>query len=90
MTRAIGVEVDCPFTPGMLKKVAHAGSRSASFAAATKDLDALAEVTVSRERAERWTERVGRERVDEVDTAAAQYAAMPLPARCESPSDQVP
>ncbi|MFV2070085.1 MAG: hypothetical protein ACC645_24225 [Pirellulales bacterium] len=90
MTRAIGVEVSCPFTPGMLKKVAHAGSRSASFAAATKDLDALAEVTVSRERVERWTERVGDERVDEVDTAAAQYEALPLPARRENPSDQVP
>lgn len=90
MTEVIGVEVDCPFTPGMLKKVTHAGSRSASFAAAAEDLEVLAEASVSRERVERWTKRVGDERVDEVDTAAAQYEAMPLPARRESPTDQVP
>lgn len=90
MTRVIGVEVDCPFTPGALQKVAHAGSRSASFVAATKDLEALAEVDVSRERVERWTKRVGDERVKAVDTAAAQYEALALPARRKSPTDQVP
>ncbi len=42
MTQAIGVEVDCPFTPAMLKKIAYAGSQSASFARATKNLKALA------------------------------------------------
>ncbi|MGB3012486.1 MAG: hypothetical protein WBB54_14145 [Mycobacterium sp.] len=90
MTRVIGVEVDCPFTPGMLKKVVHAGSQSASFAAATKDLETLAEVKVSRERVARWTKRTGQERIAHVDTAAAQYEALPLPARRKSPTDQVP
>ena len=53
MTRAIGVEVDCPFTPAMLRKVAYSGSQSTSFVNATKDLEALAEVKVSRERVQR-------------------------------------
>lgn len=90
MAQAIGVEIDCPFSPGMLKKVVHAGSQSASFVAATKDLAALAETQVSRERVERWTKRIGEERVAEVDDLAAGYQKLPLPTRQTSPTDQVP
>ena len=90
MTKAIGVDVDCPFTPGMLKKVVHAGSLSASFVAATKDLDTLAEVAVSRERVERWTKRIGQQRVAQAELLAEEYQELPLPQRHVSPSDQVP
>ncbi len=90
MTQAIGVEVDCPFTPGILKKIAYAGSRSASFAEATKNLAALAEVHVSRERVERWTKRIGQERVAQVSAIAEAYQELPLPKRQTSPRDQVP
>ena len=90
MTRTIGVEVDCPFTPAMLKKVAYAGSQSASFAQATKDLEALAEVRVSRERVQRWTKRVGEERVGEVERQAESYQELSLPERRKSPTAQVP
>ncbi len=86
----IGVEVDCPFTPAMLKKVAYAGAQSASFAAASEDLAALAETPVSRERVQRWTKRVGEERVADVARQAEAYQALPLPARRTSPTDQVP
>lgn len=90
MTQALGVEVDCPFTLGMLKKVVHAGSLSASYVAATKDLAALAEVEVSRERVERWTKRVGQQRVAQVDALAEAFQEMPLPERRVSPTDHVP
>jgi hypothetical protein len=90
MTQAIGVEVDCPFTPSMLRKVTYAGSQSASFVEATKALSALAEVEVSRERVQRWTKRMGRERVAEVEAAARSYEHLPLPERQQSPVDQVP
>ncbi len=90
MTRAIGVEIDCPFTPSALRKVVYAGSQSASFAEASRALESLADIEVTTKRVERWTKRVGDERVDQVDTAAAAYEAMPLPARRESPTDQVP
>ena len=43
MTNQNGIEVDCPFTSGMLKKVAYAGAQARSFARAAKDLEALAE-----------------------------------------------
>jgi hypothetical protein len=86
----IGVEVDCPFTPAMLRKVAYAGSQSASFVGATRDLEALAETKVSRERVQRWTKRVGAERIAEVQRQAESYQALPLPERRQSPTDQVP
>ena len=90
MTRAIGVEVDCPFTPSVLRKIVYAGSQSASFVQASKDLKALAEVNVSRERIQRWTKRVGQERLVETKAAADAYQQLPLPMRRLSPRDQVP
>lgn len=90
MTQAIGVEVDSPFTPSMLRKVAYAGSQSASFIEASKDLLALAEVDISRERVQRWTKRIGQQRVAEVESLAQSYGQLPLPERRKSPADQVP
>jgi hypothetical protein len=90
MTGAIGVEPDCPFSPAVLKKVIYAGSQSGSFVQATKDLTALAELSVSRERVQRWTKRVGRERGVEAEAAAVAYQGLPLPAQRCSPTHQVP
>jgi hypothetical protein len=86
----LGVEPDCPFTPSVLKKIVYAGAQSASFVQATKDLKALAELPVSRERVQRWTKRVGEERVAEVAARARTYQELPLPERQPSPTDQVP
>ena len=38
MPRAIGVEVDCPFAPSLLRKIVYAGCQSASFVQAVKVL----------------------------------------------------
>jgi hypothetical protein len=90
MTKTIGVEVDCPFTPAMLRKVAYAGSQASSFVQATKDLEALAETKLSRERVQRWTKRVGEECVQRAQALAEAYQSLPLPERQQSPVDQVP
>jgi len=90
MTRTIGVEIDCPFTPAMLRKVAYAGGQSASFPQATEDLEALAEVKVSRERVQRWSKRIGNERVAEMEALADEYQALTLPEQRKNPTDQVP
>jgi hypothetical protein len=74
----------------MLRKVAYAGSQSASFVQATKDLEALAELKVSRERVQRWTKRVGAERVREAAALAESYQALTLRKQRQSPTDQVP
>ena len=47
MTKLIGVEPDCPFSPGMLKKIAYAGTQASSFVQAAQKpfrrvLDAIA------------------------------------------------
>lgn len=89
MTKAIGVEVECPFTPAVLQKVVYAGAQTA-FAQGMKDLAALAELDVSRERVQRWGKRVGEQRVDEVEQHAQAYQELPLPERQKSPSGQVP
>lgn len=90
MTKAIGVEAGCPFTPAVLRKVVYAGSQSAAFVRAANDLAALAEVSVSREQVQRWTKRVGEERVAEVERQAEAYEQLPLPERQKSPTAQVP
>lgn len=90
MTRVLGVEVDCPFTPAMLRKVTYAGSQAPSFVQATKDLEALAEIKISRERVQRWTKRVGDECVTRAAALADAYQSLPLPERQKSPTDQVP
>lgn len=82
--------MDCPFTPAALKKVVYAGSQSASFVQGAKDLAALAELSVSRERMQRWTKRVGQERCREVEAAAAAYQRLPLPEQRRSPTGQAP
>lgn len=74
----------------MLRKVVYAGSQSASFLRATQDLAALAETPVSREMVQRWTKRVGAERVADVEARAAAYQQLPLPQRQRSPVAQVP
>jgi hypothetical protein len=74
----------------MLKKVVYAGVQARSFVAAARDLEALAETQVSRERVQRWTKRVGEERLQEVQAMAEQYQALPLPEQRKSPTDQVP
>jgi hypothetical protein len=74
----------------MLKKIVYAGSQSASFAQATNDLGALAEIDVTAKRVERWTKRVGQQRVAEAEQSAEMYQALPLPARRKSPTCQVP
>jgi hypothetical protein len=74
----------------MLKKVVYAGTQSTSFVQATKDLESLAETVISRERAQRWTKRIGQERVVAAAAQTADYQALPLPDRRLSPTGQVP
>jgi hypothetical protein len=74
----------------MLKKVAYSGAQSGSFVQATKDLEALAETMISRERVQRWTKRIGQERTLAATATAERYQELPLPQRRTSPTGQVP
>lgn len=68
----------------------YAGTKSCSFVQATAALQALAECSVSRERVQRWTKRVGQDRSAQFDAAASTYRALPLPAQRRSPTGQTP
>ena len=74
----------------MLRKVAYAGAQASSFGQAAKDLTALAEVTITTKRVERWTKRVGEARVAEREQQAEAYQELPLPQRRKSPLGRAP
>lgn len=74
----------------MLVKVTYAGAQSVSFDQATSNLETLAEANVSRERVQRWTKRIGNERIEEVEQQAQAYQELPLPMQRCSPVDHVP
>lgn len=69
--------------------MAHAGASSA-FATASEDLSVLAEAQVSREQVQRWTKRVGQERLADAQRQAEAYRQLSLPERQRSPIPQVP
>lgn len=69
----------------------HAASAStASFAEASSNLKVLAEVDVSAKRIERMVNRIGNERIAEVQQQAADYHDLPIPLRTKSPVDLTP
>jgi hypothetical protein len=80
--------VDYDYSPNAWRKVTYAGACSTSFSQASKNLEALAELTVSEERVRRATERIGEERVAERDVQAARHEALPIPQRREASVDQ--
>lgn len=86
----MGIEPEATVSPGVLKKVVHAGARATSFRQASEDLCELAEVEVSIDRVCRLTERIGEERVAERQAEAAAWQALSWPERDRSPSGQVP
>lgn len=87
----MGVEPDSQFSPRLAPKVIHAASAStASFAEASSNLKVLAEVNVSAKRIERLVNRIGNERIAEVQQQATEYHDLPIPLRTESPVDITP
>ena len=79
--RELGLEVDYDCSPSVCRKIVRAGTKQASFEAASEDLLETGEIRISAERVRRLTERVGAERVAERASQAAAFAALPLPER---------
>jgi hypothetical protein len=87
-SQSLGLDVNYDYSPSVWRKLTYAGACSTSFWQASKDLKALAELTVSDERVRRAAERIGEERVAERDAQAAQYEALSIPQRREALSDR--
>lgn len=62
----------------MLQKIEHAGGNCRSFEMAADSLDRLAEISISAKHVQRLTERLGRERAEARDKAAAAMAERKL------------
>lgn len=86
----MGSEVGATVSPGVLQKVVHAGIAAPSFSQASTDMLRLAEVEISGARIRRFTENNGAERIKERDEEVEQWQALSIPARRESPIQEIP
>lgn len=73
------------YSPGLLKKIEYAGGNGRSFETAAESLNRLAEFSISPKHVERLTERLGKERADLRDKAAAAMKARKLRATYKQP-----
>ena len=65
----------------MQQKIVHAGVPSVSYQQASKDLAELSDLNVAPKPVERLLRRIGRERIDQRDTAVAAHQRLPLMAK---------
>lgn len=73
-----------------MRKTVYAGSQSASFRHAEKDLHELAESGVSAARIRRATERIGKERVGQRQAEVSFWQALTLPQQQQAPPGKAP
>ena len=88
--RWIGVEPDSQLSPRMMQKAIHASVSASGFVNASIDLKQLAEVDISARRLGRLVERIGNERVAQVQQEASAYQSLPLPAQQVCPIEMAP
>jgi hypothetical protein len=74
----------------MYRRIVFAAAQGVSFADASESLAELSELPLLPKRVWRAAKRVGEERVAECRQAAVQYEQLSLPARRQSPVEQVP
>lgn len=77
-------------SPGVLKKMVHAGANASSFEQASRDLLEEAELSISVPRVRRATERVGQERLALRGEALERWQKLSLPQQQRSPHEHVP
>ena len=68
----------CGFSPRVQQKIIHAGVNSSSYQQASCDLAALADLKIAPKPVERLVHKIGQERVDQRDAAAAAHEQLPL------------
>jgi hypothetical protein len=85
--KALGIDVDGIYCPSVLRKIVRAGTKDTSYKGASETLAEQAEIEVSAKQCERVVQRIGRERLDETAESVAQWEALPLPKRRESPAN---
>lgn len=73
-----------------MQKAIHAAVSASGFEIASRDLQKLAEVDISARRLGRLVERIGNERIAQVEQQSADYQSLPLPAQQTCPIEMAP
>ena len=68
-----------------MRKTVHLGTKLGSFASAAESVAETLEIELTTKRVERWTERIGRERVTERKLSIAEWESLPLVAKLLAP-----
>ena len=81
----MGLRVDEDLSPELMRKAVPLASKLPSFASATDSVNETLDVELKTKRIERLTERIGRERIEERETAVAEWKALPLVEKLAAP-----
>jgi hypothetical protein len=88
--RTLQCDVDHLHTPAVLRKISIAVARDSSYAAASRNLEDLAELKVSAKQCQRIAIRIGNERLDEQQERIDAYVAQSVPDQQHGQSDDAP
>lgn len=88
--KTLQCDIDIEQTPAVLKKVTIAAARDRSYAVASRNLQDLAELTISAKQCQRIAIRIGNERLDEQQQAIDRYTAASIPDQQHGQSDDAP
>lgn len=69
------------FSPRVQQKILHAGVNGSSYQQASRDLAELSDLKVAPKAVERLVRKIGRERIEQRDTAVATHQRLPLMAK---------
>ena len=84
-SKALGLGVDEELSPAVMRKTVHLGTKLGSFASAAESVAETLEIELTTKRVERWTERIGQERVTERKLSVAEWESLPLVAKLLAP-----
>jgi len=88
--RTLQCDVDHLHTPAVLRKISIAVARDSSYAAASRNLEDLAELKVSAKQCQRIAIRIGNERIDEQQERIEAYTSASIPQQQHGQSDDAP
>jgi hypothetical protein len=88
--RTLQCDVDHLHTPAVLRKVSIAVARDNSYAAASRNLEDLAELQVSAKQCQRIAIRIGNERLDEQQARIDAYTSASIPDQQHGQSEDAP
>lgn len=88
--KTLRCDVDQEYTPAVLQKVSIAAARDRSYAVASRNLEDLADLTISAKQCQRIAIRIGNERLDEQQANIDRYTAASIPEQQHGQPEDAP